>query len=268
MAAPDVEPRQLAVDAVANELKLIEFHTSYLRYQVHTQDAKGDQVRDVIETKDGTVARVVSRGSRALSADEDAAEHARLQGMLDSPSAFQKHIDKDRTGKKLASDMIKMLPDAMLFEFVPGQPQREHKPQGTAQEYVIDFKPNPKWSPPTMTSQALTGIQGRCWVDAKTHHLTRIEAKIFQGVNFGFGVFAHIYPGGQLTLEQEAVGDDRWIVDRFMEHLTLRALMVKTVNENTDLFAFDFTPVPAMGYQDGIHMLLAAPLPSGTSASR
>jgi hypothetical protein len=249
--------KQVAVDAAANEVKLIQYGASYLRYQVHTQDAKGDQVREVIESKDGSVARVFKRGDRPLTAEEDAEEQARLREMLDSPDAFRKHVQKDQSGKKLAVDLINLLPQAMLFSFTPGQPQRGNKPAGEPSEFVIDFRPNPKWNPPTMISQALTGLEGRCWIDARTHHLTRLEADLFQGVNFGFGIFAHIYPGGKFVLEQEPVGDGRWIVDRFTEHVTVRAIMVKTIRENTELVATDFAPVPAMDYQEAIKQLLA-----------
>ncbi len=249
--------KQIAADAVANEVKLIEYGASYLRYQVHTQDAKGDQVREVIESKDGTVARVFKRGDRPLTAEEDAEEQARLKEMLDSPDAFRKHVQKDQSGKKLAVDLIKLLPQAMIFTYTPGQPQRGDKPAGEPDEFVIDFKPDPKWNPPTMISQALTGLEGRCWIDARTHHLTRLEADLFQGVNFGFGIFAHLYPGGRFVLEQEPVGDGRWIVDRFTEHVTIRAMMVKTIRENTELVATEFAAVPPMGYQEAIRQLLA-----------
>jgi hypothetical protein len=249
--------KQVAVDAVANEVKLIEYGGTYLRYQVHTQDAKGDQIREVIESKDGTVARVLKRGDRPLTPEEDADEHARLQEMLDSPDAFRKHVQKDQTGKKMAVDLIKLLPEAMIYSFTPGQPQRGDKPASEPAEFVIDFKPDPKWNPPTMISQALTGLEGRCWIDAKTHHLVRLEADLFQGVNFGFGIFAHIYPGGKFELEQVPVGDGRWIVDHFTEHVTVRAMMVKTIRENTELVATEFAAVPAMGYQEAIKTLLA-----------
>jgi hypothetical protein len=108
-----------------------------------------------------------------------------------------------------------------------------------------------------MLSQALTGLEGRCWIDARTHHLTRLEADLFQGINFGFGFFAHLYPGGKFELEQVAVGDGRWIVAQFTEHVMVRAMMVKTIKENTELVATEFAPVPAMGYQEAIKQLLA-----------
>jgi hypothetical protein len=261
---PEVPAKQVAEDAVRNEIKLVEFDRTYLRYRVHTKDAKGDQVRDVVESKDGTVARVVMRDEHPLSRAEDSEEHSRLQQMLDSPAAFQKHIQKDQSGKKMAVDLIRLIPDAMLYSYTTGQPQRGDKPAGPP-ELVIDFKPNPKWNPPTMASQALTGLDGRCWIDAETHHLTRLEAHLFQGVNFGFGVLAHIFPGGKFVLEQQPVGDGRWIVDRFVEHVTVRAMMVKTIKEDTDLVAYAFAAIPSMDYQEAIHLLLTTPLPGGSA---
>ena len=47
-------------------------------------------------------------------------------------------------------------------------------------------------------------------------------------INFGWGMVAHIYPGGKLVLEQTDAGGGRWIFTHFTEQLTVRALMVKT----------------------------------------
>jgi hypothetical protein len=254
-------PKQVAEDAVANEVKLVQYERSFLRYRTHVQDAKGDVIRDVIESKDGTVARIILRDGKPLSPDEDAKERARLQAMLDSPSDFQKHIDKDRTGKKLAIDLMKLLPEAMVFVYPADQPQRSDRSAGAPEELVLDFRPNPAWTPPTMVSEALTGLEGRCWIDAKTHNLLRMDADLFQPVNFGFGMVAHLYPGGKFLLEQQPVGDQRgidprWIADHFIERVTVRAMMVKTLKENVDLISYEFSPVPEMGYQQAIKILL------------
>ncbi len=253
--------KQWAVDAVANELKVLQYDRPYLRYQVHISDAKGDVVRDVVESKDGTVARTIMKEGRPLTPEEDAWERQRLQAMLDSPAAFAKHIKNDQSGKKLAADLIRLLPDAMIFSYAEGQPQRGDKPAGAPAEVILDFKPNPGWTPPGMASEALTGIEGRAWIDTQTHFLTRLEANVFRGVNLGWGVFAHIYPGGSATFEQVRVADDRWIFSHFVEHATVRALMVKTFKENSDVQGSNFSPVAEMSYQDAIHLLMATPLP-------
>ncbi len=255
--------RDWAVEAAKSEIGIVEYNGVYLRYRVHIVNAKGQQVRDVIESKDGTVARLISKEHRALSPEEDAAERARLQTMIDSPAAFAKHIKGDQTGKKLAAELVRLMPDAMLYSYVEGQPQCPY-PQAHPEdplEVVLDFKPNPRWNPPTLTAQALTGLQGRLWIDQKTHHVVRLEGEIFRSVSVGWSVIAHINPGGKLMLEQAPVSEKRWIFSHFVEQISLRALMVKNITENSQIDASEFTEIPATAYQDAIRTLLQTPLP-------
>ncbi|MCU1321368.1 MAG: hypothetical protein JWM43_1017 [Acidobacteriaceae bacterium] len=266
-SAPDANallsqpPRSWAVEAAANELTALHHKDSYVRYRMHVRDEKGDQVRDVFESKDGTVARLILRDGRPLSTDEDKAERDRLKAMIDAPNDFLKHVRKEESGRKLADSMIRLLPDAMIFTYVPDQPQSgvNHG----ALEVVLDYQPDPKWKPPSTTAEALTGLKGRLWIDAKSKVLVRMEGTIFQGVNFGWGMLAHIYPGGKLVLEQTNTGGDRWIYTHFKQEVTVRALMVKTLNVRTNVDAEAFQvlagPVP---YQDAVRILLDTPLPT------
>lgn len=257
-----VAPREWATDAAMNELKVIEYDHFYLRYWEHTKDAKGDHLRDVIESKDGTVARLIMKDGRPLTPEEDQWEHERLQAMLDSPSAYAKHEKGDATGKKMGADMIKLMPDAMIYTYTPGQPQRPERVMhgDDLAEIVLDYKPNPAWTAPNMSANALTGLEGRVWIDAKTHYLTRMEGTVFRPVNFGL-FLAHIYPGGELTFEQTRASEKRWIFTKFTEKVDVRVL-VKTLKENTDIEAANFSTVPEMSYQDAIKMLWATPLPA------
>lgn len=256
----DKAPRDWAVDVVANELVVLHHPGSYLRYRMHVIDSKGDQVRDVIESKDGSVARLILKNGKPLTEDEDQAERQRLNEMVASPSDFAKHIKHDAEGKKLAAQLMSLMPDAMIYSYAPGQPQTG-KNRGTP-EVVIDYKPNPKFRPPITAAEALTGLQGRAWVDVKSHQLVRMEGTIFRPVNFGWGMLAHIYPGGHLMLEQTQVGNNRWIFTHFTEQVSARALMVKTLNINTDVEAGSFQILPGpISYQDAVRMLLAPSLP-------
>jgi hypothetical protein len=89
-----------------------------------------------------------------------------------------------------------------------------------------------------------------------------MEGTIFRAVNFGWGMLAHIYPGGRLVLEQESAGSDRWIFTKFNEDVSVRALMVKTIHVQTNVEAGSFQTLPSpIPYQDAIRMLLNAPLP-------
>jgi hypothetical protein len=255
-----VPARSWSVDAVASELVALHHNDSYLRYRMHSINEKGDHVRDIIESKDGTVARLILRDGKPLTEEEDNAERQRLNDMLASPGAFAKHIRNEDSERRIADRLVPLMPDAMLYSYTPGQPQTDNNDGNL--EIVLDYKPNPKFVPPNTEAQALTGLEGRIWIDAKTRHLVRMEGTVSHPVNFGWGMLAHIYPGGKLALEQTSAGNDRWIFTHFSMTMSVRALMVKTLNVHSNVETSDLQTLPGpMTYQDAIHLLLNTPLP-------
>jgi len=254
-----VPARTWIVDAAKNELIALHHDDSYLRYRTHTVSEKGDMVRDVVESKDGTVARLIMRDGKPLTEEQDQGERQRLNDMIASPSAYFKHVRNGESERKIADKLVPLMPDAMIYTYTPGQPQSGKN--GGAPEIVIDYRPDPKFNPPNTEAEALTGLEGRVWIDARTHYLVRMEGTISRGVNFGWGMLAHIYPGGKLALDQTSVSENRWIFTYFSMKLSVRALMLKTVNVHTDSTASDFRKLGPISYQDAIRMMLNTPLP-------
>ena len=254
-AAAPRTPRDWAVVASENEIRAITHDTSLLRYQVRTVDQKGERVREVLECTGGSVARLRERDGKPLTPDEDAAERDRLQQLLNAPGDFAHHAHSDATDKKLAADLVRLMPDAMLYSPAANEASA-HAPNG-APLIVLDFAPNPAWSPPTLTSEALTGLRGRMWIDEQTGYVVRMEGEIFRPVNFGYGMVAHVYPGGRLSLSQVPVGADRWIYSHFEEHIRVRALLFKTLDINTSVESSHYDPVPGpLTWQQAIQLLL------------
>jgi len=254
-----IPPRSWVVDAAANELVALHHKGSYLRYRMESVNEKGAQVRDVIESKDGTVARLILKDGKPLTAELNNAERQRLNAMIASPAAYAKHVKNSESEKKMADTLVPLMPDAMINTYTPGQPQSGRN--GGAQEIVLDYKPNPKFVPPNTEAQALTGLQGRVWIDAKTRYVVHMEGTIFRGVNFGWGMLAHIYPGGTVEMTQTSVGDNRWIFTDFSMHVTVRALMLKRLDIRSSTKASGFQTVAPMSDVEAIHLLLATPLP-------
>jgi hypothetical protein len=254
-----IPPRSWIADAAANELKALHHTDSYLRYRTHTISDKGDVVRDVVESKEGTVARLIMRDGKPLTDEQDKAERQRLNDMIESPSAFYRHIRNSESDRKMADKLVPLMADAAIYTYTPGQPQSGKN--GGALEIVIDYKPNPKFNPPNTEAEALTGLEGRVWIDSKSHYLVRMEGTISRGVNFGWGMLAHIYPGGKLELNQTDAGGSRWIFTYFSMRLTVRALMLKTVNVRTESAGSNFQTIGPMSYQDAIRLMLDTPLP-------
>jgi len=255
-----IPPRSWIVDAAANELTALHHTDSYLRYRTHTISEKGDLVRDVVESKDGTVARLIMKDGKPLTEEQDKGERERLNDMIASPSAYFRHVRNSDSDRKIADKLVPLVADSGIFTYTPGQPQSGKN--GGALEIVIDYRPNPKFNPPNTEAEALTGLEGRVWIDAKSHYLVRMEGTISRGVNFGWGMLAHIYPGGKLELDQTDAGGNRWVYTHFSMRLTVRALMLKTVTVHTESTGSDFQTLGPMSYQDAIRLMLDTPLPS------
>jgi hypothetical protein len=254
-----IPPRSWVADAAANELVALHHTDSYLRYRMETVNERGSQVRDVIESKDGTVARLIMKDGKPLTPEQDKGERERLTEMIASPAAYAKHVKNGDSEKKMADTLAPLMADAMINNYTPGQPQSGRN--GGALEIVLDYKPNPKWVPPTTEAQALTGLEGRVWIDAKTRYVVRMEGTIFRSVNFGWGMLAHIYPGGKVVMDQTSVGDNRWIFTDFSMQLSVRALMVKRLEIRSNAKTSGYQTLSPMSYQDAVRLLLATPLP-------
>lgn len=232
-----------------------------LQYRVHKVDAKGDVVREVIESREGNVARLIGRNAAPLSEEEDKAERSRLEGILSSPGEFLGREQRDRASRRFAVELIQNIPKAMLWSFAPGQPQQ---PGARGLQVVIDFTPDPAFKPPTLVTEALTGIAGRLWIDAGSRCITRIEGRILRPVNFGWGgMLARISSGGTLAFEQQTAGDGRWLYSRLSEHIVIREVLVHTVHQDAEMNVFDVQRLPVLStYEDAIHALLAIPVPT------
>jgi hypothetical protein len=256
---PPGTPTSWVQAAVRSELAIMQDEAHPMRYLIRIVNRKGDMTREVIESAQGNVARLIQRDGKPITAAEDTDERKRLNDVLSSPSDFLKHQERNGAGISYATQLIKLLPQAGIYTYVPGQPQ---PPGFTSQQVVIDFRPNPEFHPPSMIAELLTGLKGRVWIDARTATMTRIEGDIIRPVNFGWGVVARIYPGGHVEFEQTQVGGKRWIYSHLDMNITVREIMFHTVNDKTKMSTWNHQLLTApISYQDASHELLAEKIP-------
>lgn len=255
-------PVRWAEAAVACEEHMVNYdENAPLRYRVRRVDAKGETLREVIESKQGSIARLIQHNGQLLTAEENSDERERLQGILDSPDAFLRRVRRESGSRTYAVELLRNMPQSMIWSYVPGQPQL---PGATSPAVVLDFKPDPNFKPPSLITEALTGIAGRVWIDAPTHCVTRIQGTILHPVDFGWGgVLARIKEGGYIELEQLKANDHRWLYSHLVEHITVREVLIHTSQENAEVTATDVHPLPGpVSFQDAVRMLLALPVPT------
>ena len=258
--ALSLSPRSWADAGAANQILILEDEGGFpLRYRTRKVDRKGDTTREVIETRDGTLARLIERNGGPISAEEDAGERDRLNSVLQSPDTFLKHHRRDRESLKYGVELIHELPASMLWSFTAGQPQLN---EVSSRQVVLDFTPDPKYKPPTLVTESLTGVAGRVWIDAGTRRVSRIQGHVLHPVDFGWGgVLARVNPGGTVEFTQTPVVPGRWLTSLVEAHLSIREVLVRTVTEDIRVQVSDVQPLPAAAsLQEAIRFLLGLPV--------
>jgi hypothetical protein len=243
------DPAALVRRASKNELTAGGGHP--YRFKLRKADEKGITTKEIIETKDGDVARLIATGDKPLSADAEKAEIDRLNNLLAHPEIQEHRHKREQEDSTRENEMIRLLPDAFLYHYEG----MADTPSGPS--YRLSFSPNPGFNPPDREAEVYHGMAGELWIDQKQERVTKLNAHLIEDVNFGWGILGRLYKGGTITVEQKDVGSGHWETTHMRLSLQGKILMVKSLDIETTEDTSDFEPVrPQMGYQDAVHMLL------------
>jgi hypothetical protein len=248
-----VDPQKIVRDASWNELhsKPVGRSIRYLQYKV---DPKGSTLKEIFETKDGDVARLIKKDGKPLPADEDRAELDRLNHLVAHPEVQEHRHKKEQEDSARGDEMVRMLPDAFLYTYdgmVEG-------PNGPC--YRFQFKPNPAFTPPDREGEVYHGMVGELWVDQAQLRLVKVDAHLISDVNFGWGVLGRLYKGGSILVQNADVGMHHWETVHMKLNLQGKLLMMKSVDYSTTEDSSDFEVQPQeLGYQDAIRLLQQTP---------
>ena len=237
-----IEPAQLVREVVYNELHEHESH-GYWRYWIEKHSSKETLIQEQVETQDGPVTRVQLQNGRPLSASAREDEDRRLQHLLTSPSEQAQHRkeyaeDEHRIGRILA-----LLPDAFVYERVADQRMEE------GDCYHLTFQPNPNYPAHGIESRIFHAMSGDLWISIQTKHMVRLDGRLQQNVDFGYGILGRLYKDGWFRLERtrattgQGAGD--WKTKRLEVHMIGRAMLFKTIARETSEARGGFEPVAA-----------------------
>ena len=236
--------------ALAAELKAAQDSSHPMRYRLRKSTPRLTSSKEIIETRDGAVARLVSVNDQPLSSEDLLRDRARLDALLADPSRQRKRkqSEQDDTGRALR--VLRALPRAFVYEYAGDT----NTAAGLVERYT--FRPNPRFDPPDLETQVLTALTGEIWVDPSHERVARLEGHLQQDVDFGWGILGRLNRGGWIRIEQEPVSEDQWRIVHFQMEMSGRVL-IKTRVFNTIEDESGFEPVsPAMTYRQAIAMLL------------
>jgi hypothetical protein len=249
-ASVSVNPVALVRRAVQLRLEEEKSHR-LVRYVLRKTDGNHETTKEIIETKDGDVARLIEINGKPLTAEQEQTEMNRLDTLSRSPEMQERRRRNEQKDAARIDQLVGMLPDSEVYK-LEGMVSC-----GASQCYRLSFTPNPNFETPNFEADVLRGFAGEVWIEETQQRLVRLDAHLVREVTIGFGILGRLNEGGTLELQQEFEGNaQEWQPTVLKMNLSGKALMLKTVNIRINEVASDFAPVPPeLGYQDAIAML-------------
>ena len=264
--APPLTPSQaqaLVGRALATESRAAqEFtHPSHpMRYRLRKSSPRLTSTKEILETADGDVARLLEINDRPLSPADEQTEQARLDVPLNNPELQEHRRQSENNDLARAMKVLQVLPTAFLYQFAGPATAAT----GTVEKFT--FKPNPQFSPPDLETGVLTAMAGEIWIDPVQERVVHLAGSLQQDKNIGWGLIGELDKGGWVQIDQADVGGHQWRI----VHLQLKMngrLLWKTKNSDSVQDYSQFSPVPAgLSYKKAIQMLRAGPAASAQAS--
>ena len=131
-----------------------------VRYLVHRTDERHDTTKQIIETVDGDVARLVAINGKPLTAEATAPSWTAWTRWLCTPKYRSIATRASRRTQSAFDRLLALLPDAFHYRF------EGMTPCAAGQCTRLSFTPNPHFTPPNMEADLLRGVAGEVWIDS------------------------------------------------------------------------------------------------------
>ena len=218
--------------AVKTELAADHADHSLWRYRDEHKEAD-DSVSIVVQTKYGSVSRLISKGGQPLSQAAAQAEDQRIQSFIHNSAKLAKEKKDGAQDDKNATELLNMLPEAFKWT-VQGE---------DAKDITLHFARNSNFVPPDMQSHVMSTMDGELVVDRKQNRIATISGKLTQDVLIGWGILGRLHAGGTFRVERRELSPGVWQITETHVDIQGKALFFKSIGEQQDEVESDFTRV-------------------------
>ncbi len=218
--ARPADATQYVKEIVKHELAADASDHTHWRFRIHREDEKGSQDRDVIDTKEGQIARTLLINGSPLTAEQRTADEARMKKLVDDQGERAKREKRAKDDGDKLTQMFKAIPDAFIFKY-------DGEENGQVR---LAFFPNPHYDAPNRELQVFRSLSGKMWVDRAGGRLSRMDGSLFEDVIFGWGLLGRLNKGGTFSVVQSKVGENHWEVVSLDVRMSGHAVVFKTIN--------------------------------------
>ena len=232
--SPGVSANELARKVVTNELKLQNEDLGHWMYRLEKEESGRKQVQVIVETRNGSLSRLLSIDNRPLDAKQQQKENQRIQRLVNNPGEQRKLQQASNKKAEQGERLFEILSDVFMFGYASRQ----------GDLVKLAFRPNPNFRPPSVEARVFHGMQGELTVDTKQERLVAINGHLMEDVKFGGGLLGHLDKGGKFEVRQTEVASGQWEMTVLVVDIKGKALLFKTIDVQQAESHSDFHRVP------------------------
>ena len=242
-----ISPSDLVKSVIYNELHPASTADVHWKYQL-TKEVNGKQeMRAVVETKSGSLDRLLSVAGKPLTGAQESDEEGRILKFSHSPDEQRKAEQSRRKDAEQCNTILKMIPDAFIFEYA-GESGHAAK---------LTFKANPGFVPPSREGKVLQQMAGEMWVDARQKRLISINGRLVNEVKFGGGFLGHLEKGGEFSVKRAEIAPGDWEMTELTVNMQGKALLFKSICVQQKELHSNFEQIPEdLSLADAADLLL------------
>jgi hypothetical protein len=242
--------------ALALELRNATDTKHPMRYCLRKSSPRLATTKEIVETREGAVARLIAVNDLPLSPADEQKEQARLDALVSDPDVQRHRKQSQDDDASRVLKVLRALPDAFVYTYAGPASSAS----GTVEKF--SFRPSPAFTPSDLETQVLPAMTGEIWINADQMRVVRLEGHLNRDVEFGWGILGRLYKGGTVVIEQSEIGDRQWRIVRLQLFMNGR-IFFRNRNFDTLEEESHFAPVsPTLGYLQAVQMLRSEPVPA------
>ena len=242
-AGPTISANDLVRAVVANELKAQGGGHGRWMYRVEREEQGKKKAKEVVQTGQGSLDRLVAVDGQPLNAEEQKDERERIGNLVRNPAEQQRLEQTKKKDAEQCKAFFKLLPDALTFIYA-----------GRDGDLIkLSYQPNPSFQPPSREARVFHEMEGEMWVHETQRRLVSIRGQLVADVKFAGGLLGHLEKGGHFNVEQRELLPGQWDLTFMEVDMKGKALFFKTIAVQEKEYRSDFRTVP-----DGLTLVEAA----------
>lgn len=234
-----LEPAQsLARDVFFNEVQ-DRGRDSFWEYRIDRKAGQDSTVAEQVETRQGPIHRLLSKGNQPLTSVQEREENARLDQLLQSPKDQARVQQQYEQDEARLQRLMKLMPEAFLYEY-----DRPQDASTSSDVLRLKFTPNPDFKPPTFEARIFHSLAGTLLISAQQKRMIHFQGQIMERVDFGWGLLGHVEKGGTFEIRRRSVNGSHWKTEMVDVNIEGKVVMFKSVSQHQHEVRSGFKPVP------------------------